>query len=149
MYSNIEIDNAKTKILKYIMYQKRTEYEVRNKFSSVYEEDLLNHVIEYLTETKYLDDADYIERFVYNIMNLKNLSIKEMRYKLMQKGINKKLIEKYFDQNEDILQKYEVRAAQNIKIKKSRNMDLLKIKQTLYKKGYTSKSIEAIVKEEE
>ena len=32
MYSVEEFDREKTKILKYIMYKKRTENEVRNKF---------------------------------------------------------------------------------------------------------------------
>ena len=148
MYNNIEIDNAKIKILKYIMYQKRTEYEVRNKFSSVFEEDLLNLVIEYLIEAKYLDDTEYVDRFVQNIMNLKNLSIKEIKYKLIQKGIDKKIIERYFEKNQESLEEYEIKSAQNIKIKKNKTMELDKIKENLYKKGYKYKSVESIENEE-
>ena len=148
MYNNIEIDNAKIKILKYIMYQKRTEYEVRNKFSSIFEEDLLNLVIEYLIEAKYLDDTEYVDRFVQNIMNLKNLSIKEIKYKLIQKGIDKKIIERYFEKNQESLEEYEIKSAQNIKIKKNKTMELDKIKENLYKKGYKYKSVESIENEE-
>ena len=32
-YSIEEFDKAKTKVMNYIMYKKRTEYEVKNKFS--------------------------------------------------------------------------------------------------------------------
>ena len=47
MYSLEEFDEAKTKVLKYILYKKRTENEVKVKFSRVMQEDLLNDVIDY------------------------------------------------------------------------------------------------------
>ena len=148
MYSKIEIDNAKTKILKYIMYKKRTEYEVKNKFSSVFEEDLLNLVIEYLIGIKYLDDEEYTRKFVKNIMNLKSVSIREIKYKLMQKGISRKIIEKYMEQNQEELEKYEIKSALNIKAKKVKSMELDKIKDILYKKGYQCRSVDNIKNEE-
>ena len=37
-YTIEEFDKAKTKVMNYIMYKKRTEYEVRNKFSKTLEE---------------------------------------------------------------------------------------------------------------
>ena len=58
MYSKEELDKVKTKILKYILYKKRTENEVRNKFKNEYTEELLEDVIEYLKEAKYIDDED-------------------------------------------------------------------------------------------
>ena len=45
-YTIQEFDNIKTKMLKYIMYKKRTEKEVRQKFSSSVDEILLDDVIE-------------------------------------------------------------------------------------------------------
>ena len=38
MYSIEEFDKTKTKILKYIMYKKRTENEIRIKFNTIDEE---------------------------------------------------------------------------------------------------------------
>ena len=35
VYSIEEFDKAKTKIMNYIMYKKRTEYEVKNKYKKV------------------------------------------------------------------------------------------------------------------
>ena len=47
----IEFDNLKTKVLKYIVYKKRTEKEVRQKFSSSSTDaNLLEDVIENLKE---------------------------------------------------------------------------------------------------
>ena len=52
MYSLEVFDEAKTKVLKYILYKKRTENQVKVKFSRVMQEDLLNDVIDYLKERK-------------------------------------------------------------------------------------------------
>ena len=36
MYTIEEFDKEKTRILKYILYKKRTEQEIRNKYARVY-----------------------------------------------------------------------------------------------------------------
>ena len=48
MYTIEEFDKAKTKILKYIIYKKRSENEIRKKFSKEFDENLLEDIIEYL-----------------------------------------------------------------------------------------------------
>ena len=50
MYSIEEFDKTKTKILKYIMYKKRTENEIRTKFNTI-DEDLLEDSIESVSYT--------------------------------------------------------------------------------------------------
>ena len=85
MYTIEEFDKQKTRILKYIFYKKRTEQEVRKKFSGEIEENLLEDIIEYLKEAKYINDNDYIEKTVNNFIMLKNLSIREIQYKLMSR----------------------------------------------------------------
>ena len=92
MYSIEDLDFAKNKILKYIFYKKRTENEVRLKFNKVINQELLDDAIEELKENGYIDDNKYIVRAINEFMALKNLSIKEIKYKLMTKGINKNLI---------------------------------------------------------
>ena len=81
-YSIEEFDKAKTKVMNYIMYKKRTEYEVRNKFSKALEENLLNDIIEYVKEAGYLSDTEYIKRTILEFKALNNLSRKEIKYKL-------------------------------------------------------------------
>ena len=102
-----EFDAQKTKVFKYIMYKKRTEQEVRKKFKGQIEEKMLDEIIEYLKEAKYLDDYEFIEKQVREYMNLKTLSIKEIKYKLISKGLDRKLIEKYIDSNYEELEEYE------------------------------------------
>ena len=59
MYTIEEFDKQKTKVLKYILYQKRTEQEIRKKFSHTIDQNMLEDIIEYLKETKYIDDKEY------------------------------------------------------------------------------------------
>lgn len=141
MYSLEEFDEAKTKVLKYIVYKKRTENEVRTKLKPTMEEELLEDVVEYLKETKYIDDTDYIDRYVKNLKILKNLSIKELKYKLIVKGLSKNLIDDYFYENKEELTLYEINSASNIILKKKREMDEQDVKNYLLKKGYSQDNI--------
>lgn len=130
-----EFDAQKTKVFKYIMYKKRTEQEVRKKFKGQIEEKMLDEIIEYLKEAKYLDDYEFIEKQVREYMNLKTLSIKEIKYKLISKGLDRKLIEKYIDSNYEELDEYEKECIEKIKTKKSDQTEE-EIRQYLYRKGY-------------
>lgn len=135
-YSIEEFDKAKTKVMNYIMYKKRTEYEVKNKFSKILEENLLHDIIEYIKEAGYLSDNDYIERTLLEYKALSNLSRKEVSYKLYSKGIKQSLIEDYFSEHSEELYEYELQSAKNIVIKKSNTMDEEEIKNYLRRKGY-------------
>ena len=141
MYTIEEFDKEKTKVLKYIMYKKRSEQEIRNKFAKTIDENMLEDIIEYLKEANYINDKEFIEKTINNFKVLKNLSIKEMKYKLMAKGLNKDDIEDYFYENKEELEKYETKSASNIIYKKSASMEQDEIKQYLLKKGYKRDSI--------
>ena len=99
MYTIEEFDVTKTKILKYLLYKKRTEFEIRRKFSNSVEENLLEDVIQELKENGYISDENYIERAVNEYMAINTLSLKEIKYKLLSKGLNSNIIEQYVDKN--------------------------------------------------
>ena len=147
MYNIEEFDKAKTKVLKYILYKKRTEYEVRSKFENEIEENMLEDIIEYLKEAKYINDKEYIEKLVDNFKLLKNLSIKEIKYKLIAKGLSKDNIEDYIYENKEELEEYEIKSIKNIIYKKSNSMDEEEIKQYLLKKGYKQENIKEALEE--
>ena len=130
-----EFDEQKTKVFKYITYKKRTEQEVRKKFKGQIEEEMLEEIIEYLKEAKYLDDYEFIEKQIREYMNLKTLSIKEIKYKLLSKGLDRKLIEKYIENNNEELNEYEQKCVEKIREKK-KELSEDEIKQYLYRKGY-------------
>ena len=137
MYSLEEFDKQKTRVMKYVIYKRRTEQEIRTKFSSSIEEKMLEDIIEYLKEAKYIDDKEYVERAINNFKTLKNLSLKEVKYKLLAKGLNKSDIEDYFYEHIEELNEYEKKSAKNIYYKKQKDMDTEEIKQYLLKKGYS------------
>ena len=141
MYSIEEFDKAKTQVLKYILYQKRCEQEIRTKFLNKIDENMLEDIIEYLKEAGYINDNEYIESKIYNFKSLKNLSIREVKYKLLSKGIDKNVLENYIDSHIDEMNEYEIKSASNIINKKIINLQIEEIKSYLYKKGYKSDNI--------
>lgn len=141
MYTVEEFDKEKTKVLKYVLYKKRSENEIRKKFENEIEENLLDDIIAYLKEANYIDDKEYIRKTINNFMALKNLSIREIEYKLYSKGIKKEDIEDYTYENKEELNQYEIKSARNIANKKITSLEVEEIKQYLIKKGYKRENI--------
>lgn len=139
-----KIDTLRSKMLRYILYKKRTEIEIRQKFSEE-DENAVEDAIEYFKELGYIDDWNYIERSVQEFVNLKSLSLKEIRYKLCQKGISKHLVDDYITKNEEELFEYEINSAKKIWNKKIQNSDENAVKEFLYKKGYKQETIQKML----
>ena len=95
-----KVEKFRNKMLKYIVYKKRTEAEIRQKFSEE-DENLVDDSIEYFKELNYINDNVYIERAINEFKSLKNMSLKEVEYKLSQKGIRKRLIDDYICKNKE------------------------------------------------
>ena len=139
-------DEIKQKLLKYILFKKRTEAEVRRKLDDILTKtdcselnslsEFVDGLIEELKEQGYIDDQRYIERSISEFMNLKTLSIWEIKNKLLQKGLDKELIEAYISNNKEMLQEYELNSAKKTTQKKAISMDELELKQYLMKRGY-------------
>ena len=142
-----KIEKLKNKVFKFIIYKKRTEKEVRDKFKSEIDEDLLEDIIEYMKEQKYLNDEDYIDRFVKETMNLKNSSIKELTYKLAGNGVPSNIIDDYICKNYESMIEYEVRSVKNIYLKKKDKLEDDEIRTYLFKKGFSSDSISQGIEE--
>lgn len=138
-----EFDKLKTKVLKYVLYKKRTEKEVRQKFAEN-TGNLLDNVIEYLREENYINDEVYIEKSINELIKLKNLSIKEVKYKLFAKGIDSNLIDDYIYNHKEEMLEYEINSAKNILNKKSNSMEQEDILNYLRKKGYMEETIKII-----
>lgn len=143
-----EFDKLKTKVLKFVLYKKRTENEVREKFGQEIDENKLENIIDILKENNYLNDKDYIERSVKEFKVLKSLSIKEINYKLQQKKVNKNLLDEYIYENREELLEFEIESAKNILRKKVKNQeDIEEVKRYLYNKGYMSESVSIAIDE--
>lgn len=145
MYTIEEYDKEKSKVLKYILYKKRSKQEVKNKFHNTIENEMLEEIIEELEENGYINDNNYIERAVNEFIALNNLSLKEVKYKLMNKGISSNLIEDYISSHEEEMQNYEINSAKTIILKKQNSMDEDALMQFLVKKGYKTSNIKQAI----
>lgn len=141
MYTIEEFDREKSKVLKYVLYKKRSKQEVKNKFYNTIDQEMLNDIIENLEENGYIDDSNYIARAINEFKALNNLSIKEVKYKLASKGIPNSLIDDYITNNKEEMAEYELESAKKIIIKKMSNMEKDDIINYLLKKGYMKELI--------
>lgn len=140
-YDIVEYDKAKTKILRYVLYKKRTEAEALRKFEGEMSKSLIKKVVKDLKENGYIDDQNYIRRSFDEYMALKNMSICEIKHKLFARGIKLKDFEKYAEENQDKLIEYEKNSAKKIVEKRLKGAEDFEIKRYLINKGYGSDSI--------
>lgn len=137
----MEFQVAKEKAIKYVFVAKKTEYEVRTKLKRIgYEDEIIDKVILFLKDYKYIDDNDYIDAYLRQNMRLLKYSIYEIKQKLLQKGINKCIIEEKLQNFKKT--NYENLAIEKITIAKSKIMDELKLKQYLYRRGFVKNDFE-------
>lgn len=124
------------KLMKYVLFKRRTTKEVREKCKLLgFTEEYINEVIEYLEENGYLDDERYVMKYILNIIKLKKKSIQEIRFDLMRRGIEERIIEKYITED---LRKFEIKSAMELAKKKYKDCkDILKVKKYLGMKGYS------------
>lgn len=108
---------------------------------------MLEDAIEYFKEQNYINEYEYIERSIREFIKLKNLSIKELRYKLIQKGVDKNALDKYISSNKELLLEYEIASAKKIIIKKKDKTQIENIKKYLYQKGYMQESVSIAIDE--
>ena len=134
-------DKIKSKIMKFVLYKKRTEQEVRQKFAKEVERDVLEDIIEELKEDLYINDYNYIERAVNEYINLKSMSIKEIEFKLYTKGISSKLIEKFVSNNIDVLEDYENKSLKKIIEKKRTLVNEEQLMGYLLRRGFKQENI--------
>lgn len=125
---------AKNKAIKYVGISRKTEQEVYRKLKTQgFDEDIIVEVIEYLKELGYINDDDYVDAYIRQCMRLLDYSTYEIRQKLLQKGINKYIIDdkvgtlEESDYNDLLLNK--------LLNGKCKNMDDLKKKQYLFRRG--------------
>lgn len=93
-----EYIKARARAIKYIMFKMRTGKEVYNKLKELeFSEKEIVRVIEDLTQLEYINDEEYVKKFIESNKKTKKLSKSMMKLKLKNKGISEELIEKYFD----------------------------------------------------
>lgn len=142
------IPKAKRKALSYLEKSNRTEQEVRDKLKrELYQEHVIDIVIEYLHQYHYLNDNWVVENFIRS--NQANHSRSWMEMKLRQKGIDKDKLQIFFE--EGYSEDYAIQKEIKKKLKGRERItweERNKILGYLYRKGYgmreARKSLEQI-----
>ena len=131
----MNFEQAKEKAVKYLVLTLRTENEVRNKLKRLnVEEDIIEEVINYLKGINYINDSNYIEAYIRQCIKIPKYSKYDIKMKLLQKGINKNLLEEKLEEHD--MQQYEKKIVEKLKSSKLKDMDEIKQKAYLYRRGF-------------
>lgn len=149
----VEEDNyitAKSLGLKYVETSLKTEFQVREYLNKKeYSESIINRVINFLTEYKFIDDVYFANAFTKQY--IRNQGKNNIRQKLLQKGINEEIID---DTLKEFTREDEVSVALNLTEKKlitlsKKEKDIRKIKMKintfLISKGYNFHIINEVI----
>ena len=130
------------KLMKYVVFKKRTEMEIRQKCKRLeYTDEYIEDIIQYLTENEYINDSRYVERYINNVLKLQKSSIFEMKMDLLRRGVKEEYIDSYIESHRTELEEFENDSARKIVEKKAQTTEIEKIKRYLRGKGYSYTSI--------
>ena len=129
-----------SKLMRYVLFKKRTEKEVRQKCKMLgYSEDYTDEIIEYLKEAEYINDKVYVQKYIQNVLKLKTCSIFEIKMDLLRRGIDEDEIEQYIDEE---LYEFEEKCAIALARKKYKATgEIDKVKRYLMSKGYSHSNV--------
>ena len=131
----MDYETAKEKAVRYLVLALRTEEEVKNKLRKLnVEEDIIFQVTEYLKSIGYINDEKYVEAYIRQCINIPKYSKYEIRMKLIQKGINKEILSEKLEELDNC--DYENKLIDKLLKGKLKNMEPLKQKAYLYRRGF-------------
>ena len=95
-------DQVLDKMAKYCAYQERCVKEVRDKLKTfdIAEEDKTK-ILDYLLDNRFVNDERYAKAFVRGKVNQSGWGINKIRFHLIQKGIDKDIIDEALGQTDE------------------------------------------------
>ncbi len=115
------LKKARNLILRYMTYRARSKFEAVNYLQKKgFSEDVIEKISQEMIKYGYLNDQKFTEDFI-NYRKSQGYGLKRVRYELMQKGIDKDLInkktEKHFSPDEDLARIEKILARRDNKTK--------------------------------
>ncbi|MDK2798414.1 MAG: regulatory protein [Clostridiales bacterium] len=143
---------AKILAIKFIVFKKRTEYEVKTKLEKLgFDHSVIEKVLDYLKQSGYVNDAVYTKKYIKDALTLKKWGIYRIRYELQMKGIDEGTIQHELTKIEfDEKQNQILKALVEKKLSSVRNLDersLNKIKNYCIRKGYDLNAVNKVINE--
>ena len=87
---------------KYCAYQERCLKDVKDKLKTYdIAQDEKDKILEYLLDNRFVDDERFARSFVRGKLNQSGWGVKKIRFHLIQKGIDKELIDEVLGQTDE------------------------------------------------
>ncbi len=133
-------EDAKNYAANLVSSRSYTVKAMREKLTShIGDEEIVARTITFLKEYKLLDDADYARRYAHDLIHLKKFGIRQVRWKLKEKGISDTIIEQTIEEldsentiSENLEALITKRLGGNYDIK-----NIMKVKRYLVLRGYS------------
>ena len=95
-------DQVLDKMAKYCAYQERCVKDVRDKLKTFdIPEEEKSKIIDYLLDNRFVNDERFAKSFVRGKVNQSGWGMNKIRFHLMQKGIDKELIDEALGQTDE------------------------------------------------
>lgn len=143
----IVLSEEKKKAIDYSMkllgFRSRSVKELENRLGKAgFSQDTLIMTIDYLKEQGYLNDAAFANMWIDERLRLKSLGRNRLRQELIEKGIDKKIIDEQLSNYSDENELEHALSCARKKYEKARNLDPKKSRQRIYQfllyKGFDS-----------
>ena len=95
-------DQVLDKMAKYCAYQERCEKDVRDKLKAFdIPQELKDEILDYLLDNRFVNDERFAKAFVRGKVNQSGWGVHKIRFHLMQKGIDKEVIDEALGQTDE------------------------------------------------
>ena len=132
-------EDAKNYAANLVSTRSYTVKAMREKLTAhIGDEEITERTIAFLKEYKLLDDTDYARRYAHDLVHLKKYGLRQVKWKLKEKGIPQEIIEKTIEQlnfDDTISENLEALAMKRL----GGNYDIkniMKVKRYLASRGY-------------
>lgn len=95
-------DQVLDKMAKYCAYQERCVKDVKDKLKAFdIPQELKEEILDYLLDNRFVNDERFAKAFVRGKVNQSGWGVNKIRFHLMQKGIDKELIDEALGQTDE------------------------------------------------
>ena len=95
-------DQVLDKMAKYCAYQERCVKDVKDKLRTFdISQEAKDKILEYLMENRFVNDERFAKSFVRGKINQSGWGVNKIRFHLIQKGIDKELIDEVLGQTDE------------------------------------------------
>ena len=98
----LALDQVLNKMAKYCAYQERCVKDVRDKLKTFdIPEEEKTKILDYLLDNRFVNDERFAKSFVHGKVNQSGWGVNKIRFHLIQKDIDKELIDKALGQTDE------------------------------------------------